>query len=88
MATVPYDYPLVVIDNADYWGVGNYMSLTVVPAANSSYFTYLLIHEFGHFFGLNEEYEEGGRTELEFAPQQDEPWSQNITFLPDPLMLA
>src|SRR4029078_1103016 len=81
LAVAPYDYPLILINNSGYWGVGNYMSLTAIPARNSTYFTYLLLHEFGHFFGLNEEYEGGGPTELEFAPGISEPWSQNITFL-------
>lgn len=80
LANAPYDYPLVLINSDGYWGVGNYMSHTAIPAANNYYFTYLLMHEFGHFFGLNEEYEGGGRTELEFAPGMVEPWSQNITF--------
>ena len=44
------------------------------------------MHEFGHFFGLNEEYEGGGPTELEFAPRMREPWSQNITFLASPAL--
>ena len=82
LASAPYDYPIVVINNSEYWGVGNYMSHTAIPA-KSPYFTYLLLHELGHFFGLNEEYEGGGRTELEFAPEMEEPWSANITFLTD-----
>lgn len=84
LATAPYDYPIVLLNNNEYWGVGNYMAFTAIPAASSSNFTYLLLHEFGHFFGLNEEYQGGGRTELEFAPEIDEPWSQNITFLTNP----
>ncbi len=83
LASAPYDYPLVLVNNSNYWGVGNYMAFTAIPAANDWNFTYLLTHEFGHFFGLNEEYEGGGRTELEFAPGIHEPWSQNITFLVD-----
>ncbi len=83
LASAPYDYPIVLINSGNYWGVGNYMAFTAVPAANTSSFTYLLLHEFGHFFGLNEEYVGGGRTELEFAPDINEPWSQNITFLLD-----
>lgn len=81
IALAPYDYPIAIIDNGEYWGVGNFNALTAIPADSSS-FTYLLHHEFGHFFGLNEEYEGGGPTELEFAPGIEEPWSQNITFLP------
>ncbi len=81
LAQVPYDYPLALIDSNQYWGVGNYMELTAIPAESTS-FRYLLLHEFGHFLGLNEEYEGGGRTELEFAPGITEPWSQNITFNP------
>lgn len=84
LASAPYDYPIVLVNNSGYWGVGNYMSHTAIPAGNSSYFTYLLLHELGHFFGLNEEYEGGGRTELEFAPDIQEPWSHNITFLSEP----
>jgi hypothetical protein len=82
-AAAPYDYPIVLVNDNGYWGVGNYLAYTAIPANNSMYFTYLLLHEFGHFFGLNEEYEGGGRTELEFAPEMKEPWSQNITFLRD-----
>ncbi len=87
LASVPYDYALALLDDSQYWGVGNYRELTAVPANSSFYFSYLLTHELGHYFGLNEEYEGGGRTELEFAPQVDEPWSQNITFLRDPAKL-
>lgn len=83
MAVAAYDYPIILINNNEYWGVGNYMAFTAIPAASSGYFNYLLMHEFGHFFGLNEEYQGGGRTELEFAPEINEPWSQNITFLTD-----
>jgi len=82
-ASAAYDYAIVLVKNSGYWGVGNYMAYTAIPAENSAYFTYLLTHEFGHFFGLNEEYEGGGPTELEFAPDTQEPWSQNITFLRD-----
>lgn len=79
LAVHPYDYPIALVDSSDYWGVGNFGELTAVPARNSS-FSYLLLHEFGHYFGLNEEYESGGATELAFAPRMPEPWSQNITF--------
>ncbi len=83
---VPYDYPFAIVDSGSYWGVGNFNELTAIPSRNSS-FTYLLLHEFGHFFGLNEEYEGGGPTELQFAEGIEEPWSQNITFLKDPSKL-
>lgn len=79
---VPYDYAIVLVDSSDYWGVGNFKELTAIPADNSN-FTYLLMHEIGHFFGLNEEYDTGGKTELAFAPGIREPWSPNITFAND-----
>jgi len=80
---VPYDYPIVLVDSSSYWGVGNFKEHTAIPSRSNS-FTYLLLHEFGHYFGLNEEYDSGGKTELAFAPGIKEPWSQNITFLSDP----
>jgi len=79
LAVKAYDLPLVLTNHSGYWGVGNYMALTGIPAANSRYFTYLLFHEFGHLFGLQEEYDDGG-TELEFAPGTTELWSPNVTF--------
>jgi hypothetical protein len=80
LGQVAYDYPLILIDDSTYWGVGNFNQLTAIPS-ESPYFGYLLRHELGHFLGLNEEYDEGGPTELAFAPEIDEPWSQNLTFL-------
>jgi len=81
---VRYDYPLVLVKSNRYWGVGNYNEFTAIPDSGSN-FSYLLKHEFGHFLGLNEEYEEAatGRTELEFSPSIQEPWSQNMTFARD-----
>lgn len=81
LGQVDYDYPLALIDDNQYWGVGNYKELTAIPIDHYQ-FSYLLLHEFGHFMGLNEEYEGGGPTELEFAPGIHEPWSQNMTFHP------
>jgi len=80
LARAPHDYPIAIVDSREYWGVGNFNQITAVPSENGS-FTYLLLHEFGHYFGLNEEYD-GGGTELAFAPQMAEPWSQNMTFNP------
>lgn len=82
LAQIAYDYPIALVDDVAYWGVGNYKELTAIPI-NNLQFSYLLLHEFGHFMGLNEEYEGGGPTELEFAPGIKEPWSQNITFAPE-----
>lgn len=81
LGIIPYDYAFVLIDDSNYWGIGNFNVFTAIPSRHPS-FTYLLTHEFGHFFGLNEEYESGGKTELAFAPGVSEPWSQNITFHP------
>lgn len=82
LASVAYDYPLALVDDGEYWGVGNYMTHTAIPAESGSSFAFLLLHEFGHFLGLNEEYEDDGPTELEHAPGIREPWSPNITFHP------
>lgn len=81
-----YDYPVILVDDSSYWGVGNYNSHTALPAGAFSSFEYLFLHEFGHFMGLNEEYHEPApnRTELTFAPGIYEPWSQNTTFLREP----
>jgi len=81
VGVIPYDYAIALVDSSEYWGMGNYNVFTAIPTRHPS-FTYLLTHEFGHFFGLNEEYEGGGKTELAFAPEILEPWSQNITFHP------
>lgn len=78
LAQAPYDYPIIITDSAEFWGTGNYNAYTVIPADNVD-FGYLLLHEFGHFFGLNEEYSTQD-TELLFAPNVAEPWSQNMTF--------
>jgi hypothetical protein len=84
ISLAPYDYAIALVDDAEYWGVGNYRELTAVPAEHPS-LVFLLTHEIGHYFGLNEEYEGGGRTELEFAPGITEPWSPNITFRASPV---
>jgi hypothetical protein len=78
---VPYDYPIAVLDTAVYTNVGNYNELTAV-ANDTGRAGPLLLHEIGHFFGLNEEYSSGG-TELTFARGLTEPWSQNMTWNPD-----
>lgn len=83
MSEIPYDYILFLVDSFEYWGVGNYKTHTAVPVGSHS-FIYLLLHELGHYFGLNEEYDGGGPTELEFAKNIHEVWSQNMTFLPNP----
>lgn len=85
LGQVPYDFVLVLVDSGEYWGVGNFREITAVPTRDMRYFRYLLLHELGHYFGLNEEYNMGGRTELEFAEGILEPWSQNISFLNTPL---
>ncbi len=80
LAQAPYDYPFILTDSAEFWGTGNYNAFTVVPA-NIDSFEYLVLHEFGHYFGLNEEYSSSD-TELLFAQGVFEPWSQNMTFQP------
>jgi len=75
---VPYDYPIAIMDTTVYTNVGNYNELTAV-ANGTGNVQNLLLHELGHYFGLNEEYTNGG-TELVFARGIGEPWSQNMTF--------
>jgi len=75
---VPYDYPIAIMDTTVYTNVGNYNELTAV-ANGTGNVQNLLLHELGHYFGLNEEYNNGG-TELVFARGLAEPWSQNMTF--------
>lgn len=82
LATAPYDYTIVLENSALYWGVGTYSSFAAIPAHDYLHYTYLLMHEFGHYFGLNEEYDEAG-SELQYAPGMVEPWSQNQTFFRD-----
>jgi hypothetical protein len=86
MSDIPYDYNLFLVDSSEYWGVGNFKTHTAIPTDSGS-FIYLLLHELGHFFGLNEEYDGGGPTELQFAQDIQESWSQNMTFLPNPTLL-
>ncbi|MCP4606484.1 MAG: hypothetical protein GY847_39250 [Proteobacteria bacterium] len=78
LGQVPYDYPVIIVDHTGYWGTGNYNSHTAIPSDNAQT-GFLLAHEIGHFFGLNEEYSTGG-TELVFGAGVDEPFSQNLTF--------
>lgn len=78
---VPYDYPIAILDTSVYTNVGNYNELTAVANGTGQVRT-LLLHEIGHFFGLNEEYSSSG-TELTFSPGVTEPWSQNMTWNPD-----
>lgn len=78
LAQAPYDYPFILTDSGEFWGTGNYNAYTVVPS-NIDSFEYLVLHEFGHYFGLNEEYSSQD-TELLFAADVSEPWSQNMTF--------
>jgi hypothetical protein len=66
------------MDTPVYTNVGNYNELTAV-ANGTNNVQNLLLHELGHYFGLNEEYTNGG-TELVFASGPAEPWSQNLTF--------
>ena len=81
LAQAPYDYPFILTDSSRFWGAANYNAYTVVPAGTSS-FTGLVLHEFGHYFGLHEEYSSQD-TELLFAPSVSEPWSPNMTFQTD-----
>jgi hypothetical protein len=78
IAQVPYDYPIVAMDTNVYTNVGNYNLLTAFANGSGSVQN-LLLHELGHFFGLQEEYGNGG-TELSYSKAIVEPWAQNMTF--------
>ena len=86
-AAVPYDFVLILAPERKYGG-GGIFRLYSTAASGSSYFDYLVIHEFGHHFaGLADEYYTSDVAYDEFVPASVEPWEANVTALLDPAAL-
>ena len=83
-AAAPYDFVMILVNSEKYGGGGIY-NLYSTAAADSSFFPYLLVHEFGHHFaGLGDEYYTSDVAYEDFQGEMTEPWEPNITALLDP----
>ena len=83
-AAAPYDFVMILV-NSDKYGGGGIYNLYSTAAAESGFFPYLLVHEFGHHFaGLGDEYYTSDVAYEDFQGQMEEPWEPNITALQDP----
>jgi hypothetical protein len=86
-ACVPYDFVIILV-NARQYGGGGIHNLYATAATGSSFFNYLVVHEFGHSFaGLGDEYYTSDVAYEEFTAARVEPWEPNITALNDPQTL-
>ncbi len=81
MGQTQYDYPIVITDSKNRYASATFNAFAALPSNNKES-KLMLLHEFGHYYGLQEEYSSTG-TELLIAPEMVEPWSQNITFNSD-----
>lgn len=83
-AAAPYDFVMILVNSEKYGGGGIY-NLYSTAAADSNFFPYLLVHEFGHHFaGLGDEYYTSDVAYEDFQGEMTEPWEPNITALLDP----
>jgi len=83
-AAAPYDAVMILV-NSDKYGGGGIYNLYSTAAADSDFFSYLLVHEFGHHFaGLGDEYYTSDVAYEDFQGEMMEPWEPNITALLDP----
>lgn len=83
-AHVPYDALLIMVNHKRYGGGGIY-NLFCVFTSDNQWFSYLLLHEFGHSFaGLADEYYTSSTAYNEFYPAGIEPMEPNITALLNP----
>lgn len=83
-SAAPYDFILILAPERKYGG-GGIFGLYSTAASGSSYFDYLVVHEFGHHFaGLADEYYTSDVAYDEFVPVTVEPWEPNVTALLDP----
>ena len=79
-----YDFVMILV-NSEKYGGGGIFNLYSTAAAESSFFPYLLVHEFGHHFaGLGDEYYTSDVAYEDFQGQMQEPWEPNVTALLDP----
>ncbi len=86
-ASVPSDFVVILVNNEEYGG-GGIFNLYAAVAADSSYSSHLLVHEFGHLFaGLGDEYFTSTVAYLDLMAPGVEPWEPNITALLDPARL-
>ena len=83
-AAAPYDFVMILV-NSDKYGGGGIYNLYSTAAADSDFFPYLLVHEFGHHFaGLGDEYYTSDVAYEDFQGEMTEPWEPNITALLEP----
>lgn len=81
---VPYDTLCILVNHARYGGGGIYNQYCTFTSDNQ-WFSYLLLHEFGHSFaGLADEYYTSSTAYTEFYPKGVEPLEPNITALLPP----
>ena len=86
-ASAPGDFVVILINDEEYGG-GGIFNLYAAVAADSSYSSHLLVHEFGHLFaGLADEYFTSAVAYLDLIAPGVEPWEPNITALLDPARL-
>lgn len=86
-ASAPSDFVVILVNNEEYGG-GGIFNLYAAVAADSSYSSHLLVHEFGHLFaGLGDEYFTSTVAYLDLMAPGVEPWEPNITALLDPARL-
>ena len=86
-ASGPGDFVVILVNNEEYGG-GGIFNLYAAVAADSSYSSHLLVHEFGHLFaGLGDEYFTSTVAYLDLMAPGVEPWEPNITALLDPARL-
>ena len=82
-SSAPYDF-IEILTNTETYGGGGIYGLYSTAAANSSWATYLFIHEFGHHFaGLADEYYTSA-VAYEMPEITTEPYEPNVTALLDP----
>lgn len=82
----PYEVVEIITNSRTYGGGGIYNLYSTV-AADSSWASYVFVHEFGHHFaGLADEYYTSSVAYLP-AAERVEPWESNVTALLDPSKL-